>query len=112
MLGMPLKKNEVFGIIEGKTLKKKLLNKHLLQKPRPAICVDAELMKQAISDGVETLVFELLESDKTYKISVHYFLSKCFSVNRGYGQQLGIRIADLEKVKNTCQLSLFENAVS
>ncbi len=108
MLGMQLKKNEVFGIIEGAVLRKRLLEKHILQKPHPAVCIDAELLRQAIANGVDTIIFELLEREKTYSICMDFFLSKRFALNRGWGQQFGIRIADLEKEQSGKQLPLFD----
>ncbi len=84
---------KVIGRIENDTLIKNIYkSRHMLQYP-PALCWDESILNQAEDLGVVKIEINELEEGKKYKASILDFRNKCFSVRRGYSNQIGLTLA-------------------
>jgi hypothetical protein len=86
-------KGKVVGIfIDGYLKKNVRRSKHMLQKP-PAWCWDEETISHAEELGIEKTEIHEIEEGKTYIASIRDFRENGFSVQRGFGNQLGLTLA-------------------
>lgn len=77
------------GYIDGACYTKEVSgSKHLLRKPAPAWCFDAESMdKYIVPFGVDTIVVKDRESHIRYCVSMANFLKYRGELDRGHGKQ-------------------------
>jgi hypothetical protein len=66
-------------------------SKHFLRNP-PAICLDSKSVVDAERAGAAEAWIHDDESGHWYSVSLDTFKSKCFSVTRGDGRQLGLTL--------------------
>ncbi len=80
---------KVYGVIENRTLKKRIVGtKHFLRKP-PAIAIDADLFQRYRAE-FDTIEVQDVETGAVYRLSARSFEALAFPLERGYGQQLAV----------------------
>jgi hypothetical protein len=96
----------VIGEVRGDTYFKKIHDKHFLDKPR-GIASDVDALRQAQNAGAIYFVAYHVESKREYRAPIARFFSRGIRVNRGYGEQLALVIADFNKNDEPTQPALF-----
>jgi hypothetical protein len=86
------------NIIDGEFIKTVCSSKHFLRKP-PAIAFDESVIEEIQKQNVAKLVIKDRESNHTYTLTLEAFLSKSFSLNRGFGVQLACLLKDWNVTK-------------
>lgn len=86
------KAGKVYGVIENRTLKKRLAGtKHFLRNP-PAIAIDADLFQQYRAE-FDTIEVQDVETGVVYRLSAKQFESWCWELERGYGKQYAVLLS-------------------
>jgi len=80
----------VVGEVKNGVFSKKVkASKHFLKKP-PAICFDISSLKEAEAAGATHIEIEDTETGKTYHAPLRLVWQKGFTLDRGYGRQIGL----------------------
>ncbi|CUU35529.1 MAG: hypothetical protein K6U12_04435 [Armatimonadetes bacterium] len=83
---------KVYGVIENRTLKKRVVGtKHFLRKP-PAIAIDADLFQRYRAE-FDTIEVQDVETGAVYRLSARQFESWCWELERGYGKQYAVLLS-------------------
>ncbi|RJP51871.1 MAG: hypothetical protein C4586_03715 [Anaerolineaceae bacterium] len=81
------------GDVIGNEWRKDIRNSHMLTTP-PAIANDVQALHDAIRAGAEYFVATNKDSGIIYKASIAKFFDKGVPMNRGYGNQIYLCLAD------------------
>lgn len=96
----------VVGIVEGDLFKKSVhASKHFLRRPA-AICFDVGTLDQAEAVGAVLVEVTDIESGRTYRASITKIRERGFSVNRGFGRQVGLPLEEFALDGEPCGLQL------
>ncbi|CUU34462.1 MAG: hypothetical protein KatS3mg021_0070 [Fimbriimonadales bacterium] len=81
-----------YGVIENRTLKKRVVGtKHFLRKP-PAIAIDAELFQRYRAE-FDTIEVQDVETGAVYRLSAKHFDYWRWELERGYGKQYAVALS-------------------
>ena len=100
------------GTVRGTVLQKTVhSSKHFLRKP-PAICFDADTLKEAERAGAESLKIKDGDTGEIYRAPLSKLYEKGFRVDRGFGVQWALGLAEWAKGDEPAgaQLSMFAEA--
>lgn len=95
-----LKDGRVAGAVEVKTatlVKYVIGSRHKLLQP-PAWALDVDVLKQAESLGAKMVEIRDTESGLTYRAPIERLRQKGFYFDRGYGQQIALKLAFWEMI--------------
>lgn len=81
------------GRVEGGVFHKTLRASHLLRKP-PAVAMDAATVRELEQAGVRWVELTMPDGE-LLKVPLSLWRTKGFPVERGYGEQLAVTLADL-----------------
>ena len=96
----------IVGKVKGDTFYKAVDgSRHFLRVP-PAICFDAQSLKEAAKAGANTAEVTDRETGKTYRTSIRLLWESGFKVNRGFGDQIALPFDKWQVVGEPSQLNL------
>jgi len=104
----------VVGEVRGNTFVKRVRgSRHMLQRPR-AWAVDVAVLREAEALGARAVEVVDTETNTTYRAPLERFWTRGIRVNRGYGEQVALLLADWlpagQPAVEAVQLSLLEVA--
>lgn len=79
---------------DGFFQKRLRFSQHLLQKPRPSIAINVDVLAAAEREGAHSCEIIDAESGKHYRATIAKIRARGFDVNRGQGAQIALPLAE------------------
>lgn len=86
----------IIGVVRGDTFFKQIHDGHFLEKPR-GIASDVDALRQAQNAGAKFFCAHHVEGEREYRAPIARFWARGIRVNRGFGEQVALVIADFNK---------------
>jgi hypothetical protein len=95
------------GVVVGDEFRKSIKSETGYLREPPAICFDVQSLRDAEQAGARFVVITNKDDGRVHRASIAKIWRDGFSVNRGFGQQIGLSLSNYETISAPTQLRMF-----